>query len=234
MHAPSPGQALTAAVLRDRAVNDPSATRWNMQLTSRTVRGADALAEQVRTGAHLGEAAGREVERVVAVRADVDRLRARFPLRTEHAGRRTCDGLAVLKADPATLGLDATRLAGLDDLRAALDAYGDLLVAEAVHHVTEGRADVAGAVLDAAAGLARPPQLALLQTTRSGRALATSVVLALPDTVATDPQSPAELADPADGRVPARAARDGAPTGRSARSPWPTWACSRPTPCPCR
>jgi hypothetical protein len=197
VHAPSPGQALAAAVLRDRAINDPSASRWNMQLTSRTVRGADALAEQVRTGAHLGEAAGREVERVVAVRADVDRLRARFPLRTEHAGRRTCDGLAVLGADPATLGLDATRLAGLDDLRAALDAYGDLLVAEAVHHVTEGRADVAGAVLDAAAGLARPPQLALLQTTRSGRALTTSVVLALPDAAATDPQSPAELADPA-------------------------------------
>ena len=63
-------------MLRDRAVNDPSATRWDMQLTSRTVRGADALAEQVRTGAHLGEAVGREVERVVAVRADVDRLRA--------------------------------------------------------------------------------------------------------------------------------------------------------------
>ena len=194
---PVPGQALTAAVLRDRAVNDPSATRWDMDLTSRTVRGADGLAEQVRTGAHLGEAVGREVERVVAVRADVDRLRARFPLRTEHAGRRVCDGLAVLAADPTTLGLDPPRLAGLDDLRAALDAYGDLLVAEAVHHVAEGRPDMAGAVMDAAAGLARPPELRLLQTTRSGRTLASSVVLALPDTAATDPDSPAELADPA-------------------------------------
>ena len=66
-----------------------------------------------------------------------------------------------------------------------------------MHHVTEGRPDVAGAVLDAAAGLARPPELRLLQTTRSGRTLASSVVLALPDTAATDPDSPAELADPA-------------------------------------
>lgn len=197
LHAPSPGQALTAAVLRDRAVNDPTATRWDMQLTSRSVRGADALAEEVRTGAHLGEAVGRAVERVVAVRADVDRLRARFPLRTEHAGRRTCDGLAILATDPATLGLDADRLAGLDELRAALDAYGDLLVAEAVHHVTEGRPDVAGAVLDTAAGLARPPQMRLLQTTRSGRTVATTVVLAMNDAAATDPGSPAELADPA-------------------------------------
>ena len=91
----------------------------------------------VRTGAHLGDAAGREVERVVAVRADVDRP-DRFPLRTEHAGRRTCDGLAVLAADPATLGLDSTQLAGLDELRAVLDAYGDLPVAEPVHRIPSG------------------------------------------------------------------------------------------------
>ena len=58
-------QALTAAVLRDRAVNDPTGTRWDLDLTSRTVRAADQLAEQVRLGAHLAEALGREVERVV-------------------------------------------------------------------------------------------------------------------------------------------------------------------------
>jgi hypothetical protein len=200
LHAPSPAQTLTAAVLRDRAINDPTATRWDLDLTSASVRAADRLAEQVRVGAHLGEVMGREVERVVARLADVEALRARFPLRTEHEGRRTCDGLAVLAADQSTLGLDADRLAGLAELRTALDAYGDLLVAEAVHHVTEGRADVAGAVLAAASGLSRPPELKLLQTTRSGRALSTSVLLVLPDVAepaATANASPSMLADAA-------------------------------------
>ncbi|HJV08831.1 MAG TPA: hypothetical protein VJ653_04095, partial [Acidimicrobiales bacterium] len=149
VHAPSPAQAITATVLRDRAVNDPEAGRWDIDLTSATVRTADRIAEQVRSGAHLAEALGREVERVVATRADVERLREDFPARTEHAGRRVCDGQKVLAAPPASLGLDATRLAALEPLREALDTYGDLLVAEAVYHVTEGRADVAGAVMDA-------------------------------------------------------------------------------------
>ncbi|MET9023770.1 hypothetical protein ABZV93_27730 [Actinopolymorpha sp. NPDC004070] len=190
LQAPSPGQALTATVLRDRAVNDPVDNRWDLDLTSRTVRDADRTAEHVRIGAHLAEALGREVERVVAAPGDVARLRREFPVRTEHQGRRTCDGLAVLAAPPSSLGLDPARLAELERLRAGLDTYGDLLVAEAVHHVTEGRAEVAGAVLDAAAGLARPPHLGLLRTPREGRAVSTSVVLALRDVA--EPPLPAD------------------------------------------
>lgn len=206
LHAPSPGQALTATVLRDRAVNDPAENRWDLDLTSRSVRDADRAAEHVRIGAHLAEALGREVERVVADRDDVARLRQDFPVRTEHEGRRTCDGLAVLAAAPSSLGLDAAKLAELDRLRVGLDSYGDVLVAEAVHHVTEGRAEVAGAVMDAAAGLSRPPHLGLLRTPREGRAVSTSVVLALPavappslpaDPVERAATSPAALADAA-------------------------------------
>ena len=48
-----------------------------------------------------------------------------------------------------------------------------------VHHITAGRPDIAGAVMDAAAGLSRPPEMALLRTLRSGRTLSTEVVLAL-------------------------------------------------------
>jgi hypothetical protein len=198
VHAPSPSQALTAAVLRDRAVSDPTGTRWDLFLTSRSVRAADRLAEQVRVGAHLAEAVGREIERIVGSEADILRLRRLFPLRVEHAGRRTCDGLAVLAADPASLGLDGARITELDELRVALDAYGDLLVAEAVHHVTERRPDIAGAVMDAAAGLSRPPELSLLRTARSGRTLSTQVLLVLPDAAAPGADAgPAELADPA-------------------------------------
>ena len=237
VHAPSPNQALTAAVLRDRAVSDPTGTRWDLDLTSRTVRAADRLAEQVRVGAHPAEALGREVERIVAAEADVLRLRSRFPLRVEHAGRRTCDGLAVLAADPASLGLDPARIAMLDELRVTLDAYGDLLVAEVVHHVTERRPDIAGAVMDAAAGLSRPPELSLLRTGRSGRTLSTEVLLVLP-AATTSPGTdtgPAELADAAaftflNGQLGAAA------QWQFARTPppshWPISVWNRATPSP--
>ncbi|MER5423919.1 hypothetical protein [Streptosporangium roseum] len=205
LHAPSQGQVRTATVLRDRAVNDSSDTRWDLDLTSRTVRDADRMAEHVRVGSHLAEALGREIERIVADPADVARLRRDFPVKVEHAGRRVCDGLAILAAAPSALGLDPVRLAALERLRAATEAYGDLLVAEAVHHVTQGRAETAGAVMDAAAGLSRPPRLDLLRTPREGRAVTSSTVVALRD-VPPPPQPssaleqaelpPTALADP--------------------------------------
>jgi hypothetical protein len=193
LHAPSPGQALTATVLRDRAINDPEAGRWHMTLSSRTVREAARVGEHVRVGAHLAEALGREVERIATAPDLVQALRDQFPLRSEHDGRRVCDGLAVLAADPAGLGFDADKRARLVELGFAVDAYGDLLVAEAVHHVTQGRAAVAGAVMDAAAGLSRPPELEVVRTPRQGRAVATSVLVLLPEVPA-----PAEPTDPLD------------------------------------
>jgi hypothetical protein len=193
LHAPSQPQVVAAMVLRDRAVNDSEPARWHMDLTSRSIRDADHIAEHVRSGAHLAEALGREVERIVGVPAIVTRLRREYPLRTEHAGRRTCDGLAVLgvlAADPVALNLNAAALQGLTRLRTALDAYGDLLVAEGVYHLAQGRAEAAGAAMDAAAGRTRPPRLDLLRTPREGHSVATSVVVLLPHV--------AELAVPAD------------------------------------
>jgi hypothetical protein len=187
LHAPSPGQAVTAMVLRDRAVNDPEPDRWEMSLTSTVIRAADRLGEAVRAGAHLSEALGREVERIVGTKADVERLRRDFPIRGEHAGRRVCDGQAVLAAPEAQLSLAAPVLAQLGELRRAVDAYGDLLVAEAVHDVVEGRAEAAGAAMDAAAGLGRPPELSVLRTRRDGRGVSTSCVVAL---VPVNPPAP--------------------------------------------
>ncbi|MBB5079311.1 hypothetical protein [Nonomuraea endophytica] len=209
LHAPSQAQALTATVLRDRAISDPEPSRWYMDLTSRSVRDAARIGEFVREGAHLAEALGREVERIAGTEVLVDALRERFPVRTEHAGRRVCDGLAVLAAyrdDPGFPWLPADKRPELAQLCGAVDVYGDLLVAEAVHHVTQGRAAVAGAAMDAAAGLGRPPELEVVRTRRQGRGVATSVVLALPDVpfavLPADAQvlarlSPAALADPA-------------------------------------
>jgi hypothetical protein len=198
---PSPSTALAAAVLRDRALSDPSA-RWQLAITSASARAADRIAVEVRAGAHLFEVLGREVERVVADPAGIAKLRRDFPVRAAHAGRRVCDGLAVLGADPFPVALDAEHEAEIADLRTALDAYGDLLVADAVHHLVEGRADIAGEVMAAAAGLSGPPELSLLRTRRSGRVVSTSAALAIPHVPAspaaadTAQLSPATLLDP--------------------------------------
>ena len=223
LHAPSEPQAATAALLRDRALGDHEGGRWHMDLTSTSVRDAAALAEEVRRGAHLAEALGRAVERAVANPARVAALRLRFPVRAEHAGRRVCDGQRVLAANQNTLGLPNATLAQLVPLRAALDAYGDLLVADAVHDVTSGRAELAGAAMDAAAGLAKPPDLDVLRTRREGRAVESVAVLVLPGAAqpplpagpdALAEVRPAALADPAaDALVRAR-------TGQPATWTW--------------
>ena len=50
LHAPSPAQALTAALLRDAAVRYPGSDRWNLTIDSAKVRASAALAERVRLG----------------------------------------------------------------------------------------------------------------------------------------------------------------------------------------
>ena len=200
LHAPSQEQAYTAIVLRDRAISHPEAQTWSMNIDSASARMADWFAAGVRAGGHLAEVVGAEVERVVGVPAQIQALRTQFPVRAEHAGRRVCDGVAALHADPNALGLPPATLARLTDLRGALDAYGDLLVAEAVHRVVSGRGETAGAAMDAAAGLAQPPTLEVLHTRRSGRAVATTAVFCLPDTAPpaiTLDTSPTLVADPA-------------------------------------
>ncbi len=200
VHAPSHAQAYTAMVLRDRATSDPEAGRWDMDLDSAAVRAADRLGAGVRAGGHLAEVLGAEVERVVGDPTAIDDLRARFPIRVEHAGRRVCDGVAVLASDPDDLGLPAGTLSALAGLRRAVDAYGDLLVAQAVHHVVSGRGELAGAAMDAAAGLAAPPTLEVVHTPRTGRTVATTAIFLLPDATAGDSgldTSPTSVAEPA-------------------------------------
>jgi|GEM_PF-1386319 len=200
LHAPSEAQCLTAVIIRDKQLHDPQPDRWDMDLDSGTVRVAKRLAGAVRVGGHLAEVLGREVERVVGTKNAIEQLRQTFPLRVEHDGRRPCDGQKVLAADEATLGLPAATLTALKPLRAGVDAYGDLLVAEAVHHVVQGRGEVAGAAMKAAAGLSAPPSLEVLKTPRTGRRVASTVLTCLPDVVApalTAQVSPTQLADPA-------------------------------------
>lgn len=200
LHAPGYTQALTAAVLRDQVVHHGDSSQWDITLSSRTVRVAAGLAEQVKSGVHLSEALGREIERRVGDPALVLKLRSAFPARPEWEGRRVCDGQRVLAASALPGGVDP---ADFEELRVALDTYADLLVTDAVHDVVEGRAEAAAEALEAAAGLGAPPEFRLLQTQRAGSTVKTRVQVGLPwdeawaDADTLNGSSPVAVADPA-------------------------------------
>src|SRR4029077_15213119 len=96
LHAPSPAQALTAAVLRDAAIRYPGSERWNLTIDSAKIREAASLAERVRLGLHPYEALGLEVEKVAGDWDVVRVLRNVYPLADDQQARRVCDGQKVL------------------------------------------------------------------------------------------------------------------------------------------
>lgn len=225
IHAPSYAQALTAAILRDKHISErlevpaPADGRdlWSMQLESERIRLAEELAGEVRLGSHIYEAFGRQVERIVGVATPlgsvvkgtsrVDVLRTVYPMKKDQLDRgRVCHGVDALAGllDGPTPPVAITREQRdeLRLLRDVLDAYGDLLVAEAVHQVVSGHAELAGAAMDAAAGLGRPPTLDFSQTPLAGDGLSAAVLCAIPYRPSVDPDadpstvnSPARLAD---------------------------------------
>ena len=208
--APSTEQAAVAAVLRDRALRDPDADLWHMDLTSDAIRAALRLAQDTRLGSHPAESLGRTVEEIVKRPAVIDRLRDTFPstsgaLRGRLKVRRVCDGAAVLEAvedrpaDVTALGVTATQLKALVELAVAVDALGDLHVAEAALGVIKGRPATTSAATAAAAGQGLAPDFGVVGTPRAGRPVNTIAVVVLPTAPApTGAQpSPAALADPA-------------------------------------
>jgi hypothetical protein len=198
---------------------------WEMNLESARIREAAELADEVRLGSHVFEALGRRLERVVAdvfadvMAAPVEVLRRAFPLRAGQPDRGVVchgpDGIAFFldggappvtaaAADQAALltlraEMGAPQREYIALLRSSLDAYGDLLVAEAVHQVVQRRADAAGAAMDAAAGLAAPPTLSFTETALAAEAMNSAVMGAVPYRAAlTTPDSatsPARIAD---------------------------------------
>lgn len=219
IHAPSYAQALTAAILRDKHISEqrevpaPADGRhlWSMQLESERIRLAEELAEEVRLGSHIYEAFGRHVERVVGVRTPlgsviegtsrVDALRTTYPMKKDQPDRgRVCHGIealaGLLDGGAAPVLITPEQRDELRLLREVLDAYGDLLVAEAVHQVVGGHAELAGAAMDAAAGLGRPPTLDFTETPLAGDGLSTAVLCAIPYRRSVDPGAEASAANP--------------------------------------
>ncbi|CAN5258692.1 hypothetical protein BH18ACT12_BH18ACT12_08950 [soil metagenome] len=208
--APSTEHAAVAAVLRDRAVHDPDADRWRMNLTSDAIRGALRLADATREGSHPAESLGQMVEAIVNRPDVIDRLRDAFPtiqvfLRSDFRVRRVCNGAAVLEAaetrpdDLRQLGVLAAQVTALQELEAAVDALADLHVAEAVFGVIKGRTANVASATTAAGGQAPPPAFDVVRTPRSGRVVNTVAVVVLPNAAAPGGArpSPAALADPA-------------------------------------
>ena len=202
LHAPSRDQALTAALLRDAAVRHPSDGRWDLTIDSAKVRAVIALAERVRLGVHPYEALGLEVEKVAGDWDVVRVLRENYPLADGQDARRVCDGAAVLAAARAggLPGLPADLPARLAPLDHVLDSYADLLLTDGVHALVTGRADLANAAMEAAAGLGAPPELRAIRTPRAAGTVRVGAWVLLPEgdipPLAED-TAPTDVADPA-------------------------------------
>ncbi len=214
IHAPSPAQAATAAVLRAghlaHAARDPNAAALAIDLSSSRVRIALGLLDGVRAGQPLGALLGYRVERTLHesgahTAVAVLRRLAPAPVVTAAASpeglqaRAVCDGLALSRlARPPVLAAVAagerervdTALGALED---AVDAVADLLLAEGVHQIVRGNPDRAAAALDTlhrGDGAVSEPQV--VSTPRTGTTITQRAVVLLADDTPAAPGWPAD------------------------------------------
>lgn len=202
IHTPSQAQTTTATIVRDRhtdahaagAIGERGDELWRLQLSSDVVRLAMQLAEDVRSGLHLYEVAGREVERVLGGQVgDVARVRAVRALAPMYddrpSGDRVCDGVKALArlltadgvtADAAIVPAGSETEAGLRLLREALDALADIVVVDGIAHAVDRMHDRTGAALDALAGDGVVPELTFPRTPPTGLLTETTVLSVLP------------------------------------------------------
>lgn len=216
LHTPSLPQTITAAILRERylwakaagVTNRSGATPWSMTLTSRSVRLAQEYAAAIRAGLHLWEVIGQEVERIVGGASGapgpyerIARLRTTYPIADPASPHRTCHGLNALSAllsdpPPPEPHLNPDQRQALQDVDAALDALAELTIIEGLTHAQSRATGRTGAVLDAAAGLGRMPELDYPKTRPSGYLVHTTVLSILPLAQAGPDASPGRVADP--------------------------------------
>jgi hypothetical protein len=205
IHAPSLQHAATAAVLRSGYLGHPGEATFAVDLTSRRARIARWLLGGVRRGQTLGALLGYRFERAlhdVGLDTEIDNFRMAFPSPAvpppEGAGgdgdlwqrsseaiaaRNVVDGLALARAgDALAVAEQPERVAPLlADLADALDAVGDLLLAESVHQLVGGSPLRAGLAADTLGrGLDVPDRFAVLATPHRARAVTHRVVAAFP------------------------------------------------------
>jgi hypothetical protein len=218
--APSLGHAATAAVLRSAHAAHGDGAAFAVGLDSRRARRAKWLLDGVRAGQPLAALLGYQIERALldaGVASAIAKLRDAAPLRTGGlpppasgtfetvAPRDVVDGLRLARDDftrPTFTNAERTAVdTALADLRDALDATGDLLLAEGVHQVVAGTPARGAAAARAAAGTGPPPDhYDVLASPRSGTGLNQRVLLVSDDPAETwlaeADRTPRGFADP--------------------------------------
>ncbi|MEV0034068.1 LysM peptidoglycan-binding domain-containing protein [Nocardia sp. NPDC050793] len=212
IHAPSQHHAATAAVLRSGFLAHDRGGSLAVDLTSRRARTARWLLGGVRRGQNLGALLGYRFERALHD-ANLDQLkdfyRRHFPTpvvpepadgqEEPELWRRSADaiapvnvvdGMALARAHAeGNLAIpDGRARPMLDDLVDALDAVGDLLLAESVHQLVGGNPMRAGIAADTLGqGTDVPDRFDVLRTPHRGSPITHRAAALLP----ADPALPA-------------------------------------------
>ena len=204
VHAPSVGQATTAAILRSGHLAHSGEDEFALDLSSDRVRLALDLMDGVRAGQPLPALLGYRFERGLRER-DIELaqyildFRTMAPLVTSvgpndsaplesMAARDVVDGrklITLWEADAITVEIAPEHRDGVDfvleDLAATFDAVSDVLVAESVHQIAHGNLDRGTAALDALDRQGPPPDPEFVRTPRSGVGIANRVLVSLVD-----------------------------------------------------
>lgn len=199
VHVPTVGHAVTAALLRSGhlAHRDSAPGAFAVDLRSARVRLARELLDAVRDGEPLAEAIGRRAERAVfdstkpVLWPYLPGLRTLCGPASTASSAGTLDGLRLIalgkphlpwgtnELPPQTSSEAAALTTIIADLDDALDAAGDLLVAESVHQLAQGNPSRASASLDAIARGDAPPHELMVADPRGGSVGVSHQVLVL-------------------------------------------------------
>lgn len=206
LQAPSPHQAVTAAILRSAHLRHRESDAFSIGLGSARVRRGLELLDTLQTGISPGEALGYIAERKLHDRhldVLIFRLRDLFPLRDPRddaaVETRLHDGLAFANADIAAI-VPADDVAPLRtvqlELRDDFDALADIVLAEATHQRAMGQAEAANAWLQVLSGETIPGMPSVLSTRRNGHGSSHRIVVLIDSAAAQEDTSPRALAEP--------------------------------------
>ncbi|WP_299690047.1 hypothetical protein [uncultured Tateyamaria sp.] len=189
LQAPTPAQATTAAVLHSAGTRHGSGHAFDIDLSAPRVRLGLDLLERVAAGLSIGVALGllgeRWLRRVQQAQLVLP-LRTGFPIQnantpgadTDRAKiAQVFDGLAFARSKaPKSPSTEADLHATLTD---ALDAFSDLVLAEAAYQRAKGAAERANAWLSVLSGGAVPERPAFISSMRAGHASDHQIGMAL-------------------------------------------------------
>lgn len=206
LQAPSPHQAVTAAILRSAYLRHRDTGAFSIDLDSARVRRGLELLDTLQTGISPNEALGYLAERKLHDRHQdilIFRLRDLFPLRDPRddaaVETRLHDGLAFANADIAAR-VPAAEVAPLRavqrELQDDFDALADIVVAEATHLRAMGQAAAANAWLQVLSGETIPGNPSAIRTRRNGHGSSHRAVVLLEPAPPQANLNPREIAEP--------------------------------------